>query len=74
LPDIPPLHRYQFTTRASHSDLHKCLRLTKSTQRVDDGPHEIAYRDTEHFTLTRRFLNPTEEMLEVLLNRDLYGD
>ena len=30
---------------------------------------EIAYRDTEHYTVTRNFLVRTEQMLDVLLDR-----
>jgi predicted ATPase len=30
-------------------------------------PRLVAYRETEHFTVTRNFLNRTEQMLNVLL-------
>jgi len=59
---------------ATHSPILMAYPDAAIFQMSDDGPYEIAYRDTEHFTVTRRFLNQTEEMLEVLLNRDLYGD
>jgi predicted ATPase len=37
---------------------------------MDDGPPRlVAYRDTEHFAVTRNFLNRTERMLDILLNR-----
>jgi predicted ATPase len=37
---------------------------------LDDGPpREAAYRDTEHYTVTRNFLLRTEQMLDVLLDR-----
>jgi len=29
----------------------------------------VAYRDTEHYTVTRSFLTRTEQMLDVLLDR-----
>jgi predicted ATPase len=59
---------------ATHSPILMAYPDAAIFQMSDDGPHEIAYRDTEHFSVTRRFLNQTDEMLEVLLNRDLYGD
>ena len=36
-----------------------------------DGPQhdEDDYRDTEHYGLTRTFLNDTERMLDILLDR-----
>jgi predicted ATPase len=43
-------------------------------QMSDDGPFEIPYQETEHFLVTRRFLDDPEGMLEIVLNRDLYGD
>jgi len=37
---------------------------------LDDGPlRRIAYRDTEHYGVTRTFLNDTERMLDILLDR-----
>src|SRR5207249_5569891 len=37
---------------------------------MEDGPpRPIAYCDTEHFQVTRNFLNRTERMLDILLNR-----
>ena len=35
----------------------------------DGPPRPIAYHDTEHFTVTRNFLNRTEQMLDILLQR-----
>jgi predicted ATPase len=32
-------------------------------------PRRVAYRDTEHYTVTRSFLTRTEQMLDVLLDR-----
>jgi predicted ATPase len=34
---------------------------------ADGPPRRIAYRETEHYTITRSFLNRTEQMLDVLL-------
>ena len=37
---------------------------------LDDGPpRRIDYRDTEHYGVTRTFLNDTERMLDILLDR-----
>jgi predicted ATPase len=37
---------------------------------LDDGPpRRIEYRDTEHYGVTRTFLNDTERMLDILLDR-----
>jgi len=59
---------------ATHSPILMAYPHATIFQMTDEGPQEIAYRDTEHFTVTRRFLNQPEEMLEILLDRDLYGD
>ena len=41
-----------------------------SIYKLANGPPELtAYRDTEHYTVTRNFLTRTEQMLEVLLDR-----
>jgi predicted ATPase len=34
---------------------------------TDEGPQPVAYRDTEHFQVTRRFLENPERMLEILM-------
>jgi predicted ATPase len=36
---------------------------------ADGPPCLVAYRDTEHFAVTRNFLNRTERMLDILLKR-----
>ena len=37
---------------------------------LDDGPpRRVEYRDTEHYGVTRTFLNDTERMLDILLDR-----
>ena len=39
----------------------------------DDGIRQVDYRDTEHFQLTRRFLNDPQRMLNLLLNDESGG-
>jgi predicted ATPase len=58
---------------ATHSPILMAYPHAAIFQMSEDGPYEVAYRDTEHFTVTRRFLNDPETMLEIVLNRDLYG-
>jgi predicted ATPase len=36
---------------------------------ADGPPQPIAYRETEHYTVTRNFLTRTEKMLDILLDR-----
>ena len=36
---------------------------------ADGPPREIAYRDTEHYRVTRDFLTRTEQMLDILMER-----
>jgi predicted ATPase len=36
---------------------------------ADGPPRTVAYRDTEHYTVTRNFLTRTEQMLDILLDR-----
>lgn len=59
---------------ATHSPILMAYPHATIFQMGEDGPYEIPYRETEHFAVTKRFLDQPEEMLEVLLNRDLYGD
>jgi predicted ATPase len=59
---------------ATHSPILMAYPNATIFQMSDDGPFEIPYRETEHYAVTKRFLNQPEEMLEVLLNPDLYGD
>lgn len=41
---------------------------------LDDGPPRlIEYRDTEHYSVTRTFLNDTERMLDILLDRKIHS-
>jgi predicted ATPase len=41
---------------------------------ADGPPRLIVYRDTEHYSVTRNFLNRTERMLDVLLRRSEQPD
>lgn len=36
----------------------------------DAGVHRTRYRDTEHYAVTRAFLNSPERMLSILLGED----
>ena len=35
---------------------------------LDDGMHEIAYEETEHYRITRDFLNHRKKMLDELMS------
>ena len=59
---------------ATHSPILMAYPHAAIFQMSEDGPFEIPYRETEHFMVTRRFLNDPEAMLEIVLNRDIYGD
>src|SRR6476646_8112924 len=54
---------------ATHSPI--LLAYPDAAIHVLDGgpPHRIEYRDTEHYGVTRTFLNDTERMLDILLDR-----
>ncbi len=38
--------------------------------KVDDGYKRVAYRETEHYQVTRAFLNDPERMLDILMSDD----
>jgi predicted ATPase len=59
---------------ATHSPILMAYPNATIFQMSEDGPFEVSSRETEHFLVTRRFLNDPEGMLEIVLNRDLYGD
>ena len=82
---------FNFCTRASHSELHTCLRLVRSHRRPKDGYFlraesffnvasdfvldergymPVAYEDTEHHQLTRRFLDDPSGMLKSVFAED----
>ncbi len=54
---------------ATHSPILMAYPQASIYLMADGPPRLVAYRDTEHFAVTRNFLNRTEQMLDVLLNR-----
>ena len=83
---------FKFSTRASHSELHACLRLVRSYRRPRDsqfiiathspillaypnaktlvldehGYKPVAYEETQHYQVMRRFLNDPEGALKTV--------
>jgi predicted ATPase len=54
---------------ATHSPILMAYPQASIYLMADGPPRLVAYRDTEHFAVTRNFLNRTEQMLDVLLDR-----
>jgi len=54
---------------ATHSPILMAYPKSAIYLMADGPPQLIAYRDTEHFRVTRNFLNRTERMLDILLDR-----
>jgi predicted ATPase len=54
---------------ATHSPILMAYPRAAIYLMADGPPRLVAYRDTEHFTVTRSFLNRTERMLDILLDR-----
>jgi predicted ATPase len=54
---------------ATHSPILMAYRQASIHLMADGPPRLVAYRDTEHFTVTRNFLNRTDRMLDILLDR-----
>jgi predicted ATPase len=54
---------------ATHSPILMAYPQASIFLMADGPPRLIAYRDTEHFAVTRNFLNRTERMLDILLDR-----
>ena len=52
---------------ATHSPILMAYPDAVILQMTPDGPQEIAYTETEHYTVTRYFLLRTELMLDTLL-------
>jgi predicted ATPase len=52
---------------ATHSPILMAYPDAAIFQMTDEGPQPVAYRDTEHFQVTRRFLENPERMLEILM-------
>jgi predicted ATPase len=54
---------------ATHSPILMAYPNAQIYLLADGPPQPVAYRDTEHFTVTRNFLTRTERMLDILLDR-----
>lgn len=54
---------------ATHSPILMSYPKAKILQLTDSGIHEIAYKDTEHFKVSKDFLNNPDYMLGHLLDR-----
>jgi len=54
---------------ATHSPILLAYPLATIYLLEHGPPRRIAYRDSEHFTVTKSFLTRTEQMLDVLLDR-----
>jgi predicted ATPase len=52
---------------ATHSPILMAYPDAAIVAMTDQGPQPIAYRDTEHFRVTRQFLENPERMLKILL-------
>jgi len=53
---------------ATHSPILMAYPCAKILQFSENGIHKIAYEDTEHFQVTKDFLNRREVMLDELLS------
>jgi predicted ATPase len=53
---------------ATHSPILMAYPRAEIYLLADEPPRRTDYRETEHFTITRNFLNRTDRMLDVLLN------
>jgi predicted ATPase len=54
---------------ATHSPILMAFPHAEIFLLADGPPRLVAYRDTEHYTVTRNFLTRTDRMLEILLSR-----
>ncbi len=55
---------------ATHSPILMAYPGAQIFQLDEDGIHEVGYRETEHYQLTRRFLENPERMLRYLLEEE----
>jgi predicted ATPase len=53
---------------ATHSPILMAYPQASIYLMAEGPPRLVAYRETEHFAVTRNFLNRTEQMLDILLN------
>lgn len=56
---------------ATHSPILLAYPRAKILKLDETGIHEVAYEETEHFSVTRQFLNNYRGMLEILLEKQL---
>jgi predicted ATPase len=54
---------------ATHSPILMAYPHAEIYLMADGPPRRVAYRDTEHYTVTRSFFTRTEQMLDILLDR-----
>ena len=55
---------------ATHSPILMAFPGAEILQFSQEGVEPVSYRDTEHYQITRRFLEDPDRMLRHLLNRD----
>ena len=55
---------------ATHSPILMAYPGARIYQLSQQGIEPVAYRDTEHYQITRRFLEAPERMLELLFEED----
>jgi len=53
---------------ATHSPILMAYPQAEIFLLADEAPRLVAYHETEHYTVTRNFLNRTDQMLRVLLS------
>ena len=65
----PASCRSQFII-ATHSPILLAYPRAKIYQFSDSGIYETAYEDTEHYEITRNFLNRHQQMMEILMDEE----
>ena len=55
---------------ATHSPILMAYPGAEILQLSEDGIQSVPYRETDHYQITRRFLEDPDRMLRHLLNRD----
>ena len=51
---------------ATHSPILMTLPDSRIIQLTDDGFENVSYRETEHFIITKEFVNNPQKMLDML--------
>jgi predicted ATPase len=59
---------------ATHSPIIMAYPSSRILQLSDDGIREVQYEETEHYAITRDFLDHRESMLRILMEEDVDGD